>query len=163
MAKASEKGGFGLGTAIEVVMVIINSTKNKEPGADGKGGGLALDKNKLAWGLSGIAGQQVIKGFARRRERKELAREYAAGLISEADFKAGRRSKQVKRKKNRFGVGMLAGMAVGGTAYILAMPPEQRARLFKQLDQTATQIIGLVGELQGKPYSDDYEPKAGSN
>jgi len=163
MAKASEKGGFGLGTAIEVAMVIINSTKNKEPGASGKGG-LALDTNKLAWGLSGIAGQQVIKSFGRRRDRKELQREYAAGLISEADFKAGRRASQVKKKrKNRFGAGMLAGMAVGGTAYVLAMPPEQRARLFKQIDQTVSQITGIVGELQGKPYSEDYEPKADSN
>lgn len=160
MAKASEKGGFGLGTAIEIVMVIINSTKNKEPGTDGKGGGLTLDKNKLAWGLSGIAGQQALKSFSRRRERKQLAQEYEAGLISEADFKAGRRASQVKKKKNRFGTGLLAGLAVGGVTYILAMPPEQRARFFKQIDQIVNQVSGIIGELQGKPYSEDYEPKS---
>lgn len=159
MAKASEKGGFGLGTAIEIVMVIINSTKNKEPGTDGKGG-LTLDKNKLAWGLSGIAGQQALKSFSRRRERKQLAQEYEAGLISEADFKAGRRASQVKKKKNRFGTGLLAGLAVGGVTYILAMPPEQRARFFKQIDQIVNQVSGIIGELQGKPYSEDYEPKS---
>lgn len=163
MAKASEKSGFGLGTAIEVAMVILNSTKSKEPSADGKGGGMTLDKNKLAWGLSGIAGQQVLKGFSRRRDRKQLAREYAAGLINESDFKAGRRASQVKKKKSRFGVGMLAGMAVGGTTYILAMPPEQRDRFFKQLDHTVAQITGFVNELQGKPYSEDYESKTNPN
>ncbi len=152
--------GMGLGTALEVAMVILNSTKNKEPGPDGKGGGMALDSGKLAWGMSGIAGQQILKEFSRRRDRKQLRREFQAGLISEEDFKAGRHPNTLK-KKNRFGVGMLAGMAVGGTTYILAMPPEQRARFFKQIDKAVNQVTGFVNELQGKPYSQDYE--AGSD
>jgi hypothetical protein len=158
-SKDQKKGGLGLGPIIEVAMVIANSTKPKEPGPDGTGGGLTLDKNKLIWGLTGFAGKQVFKSVVSQRDRKQLKAELDAGLISPEDFEEGRHAPKPKKKSSQFGLAMLIGMVVGAVGYLLAMPSDQRARFFQQIDQAVNQIVGFVNELQGKPYSQDYEPK----
>ncbi len=157
MAKKTDSGGLSLGTIFEIVMVVLNSTKNKEPGKDGKGGGMTIDQSKLGWGLAGIAGQQSFKWFLGRREKKQLEREYASGLINLDDFKVGKRAEKAKKKSSRFGVGLVVGSLVGAATYLMALPPEQRTRFFQQLDRLVTQVVGFVNELQGKPYSQDYE------
>src|SRR5437588_7187086 len=96
----ANSGGISFSTLFEVAGVVLNSTRTKEPGKEGKAG-LAVDPQKLAMGLAGIAGQQVLKGFARRQARKRLKKELDAGLISLDDFKAGRTAAEVKKAKKK--------------------------------------------------------------
>lgn len=157
----ANSGGISFSTLFEVAGVVLNSTRNKEPNQEGKAG-LAVDPQKLALGLAGIAGQQVLKGFARRQTRKRLKKELDAGLISAEDFKAGRSAAEVKKdrkKSSLFRPGLVLGALVGGGLYLLSIPAEQREKLFKQVEQILAQVIGIVNEIQGKPYSQDYEEK----
>lgn len=156
----ANSGGISFSTLFEVAGVVLNSTKAKEPGGDGKSG-LAVDPQKLALGLAGIAGQQVLKGFARRQARKRLKKELDKGLISLEDFKAGRSAAEVKKARKRtslFRPGLIIGAVVGAGVYLLSLSPDQRDKLFKQVEQVLAQGIGIVNEIQGKPYSQDYEP-----
>ena len=158
----ANSGGISFSTLFEVAGVVLNSTRAKEPDSEGKPG-LAVDPQKLALGLAGIAGQQVLKGFARRRARKRLKKELDAGLISLEDFKAGRTAaevKQARKKTSLFKPGLLLGAAVGAGLYLMSLSPDQREKLFKQVEQMVAQVIGIINEIQGKPYSQDYEPKA---
>ncbi len=149
-----KKGGLDLGLLLELVGVVVNSTKNK----DGQKG-INIDTKKLAWGVAGIAGQQTLKGMGNWRQRRQLRKELKSGLIDLEDYQAGRSAASKKLKKNRLGPGMLVGSAIGGAVYLLSMPPEDRTRFFKQLDEALSQVAGLVNELQGKPYSKDFEEK----
>ncbi len=154
-----ESGKIGLGTLLEVGLVIANSTKNKPSQPDGTGGGWTLDVKKLSWGLVGIVAQQVISGFTRRQKLKTLNKDLTAGLITEEDYKAGRRADSSPQKKSRFGLGLLIGAATGGVSYLLAMTPEERSQFFKRLEKATGGLTGIFNDLQGKPYSEDYEPK----
>jgi hypothetical protein len=156
----AKSGGISFSTLFEVAGVVLNSTRSKEPDQEGKAG-LAVDPQKLALGLAGIAGQQVLTAFARRQSQKRLSKELAAGLISVEDFKAGRTAAEVKRKskKGLFRPALLLGVAVGAGLYLMSLSTEQREKLFKQLEQGLAQVIGLINEIQGKPYSQDYEDK----
>jgi hypothetical protein len=158
----ANSGGISFSTIFEVAGVVLNSTRTKDPDKSGKAG-LAVDPQKLAMGLAGIAGQQVLKGFARRQTRKRLKKELDAGLISVDDFKAGRSAAEVKRtRKNKtsfFRPGLIIGAIVGGGLYLLSLSPDQREKLFKQVEQMLAQVIGIINEIQGKPYSQDFEEK----
>jgi hypothetical protein len=154
----AKSGGISFSTLFEVAGVVLNSTRTKEPGKDGKAG-LAVDPQKLALGMAGIAGQEVLKSFARRQARKRLKKELDAGLISVEDFKAGRTAKEVKRKKSLLRPGLFFGIIVGAGLYLLSLSAEQREKLFKQVEQGLAQVIGIVNEIQGKPYSQDFEGK----
>ena len=156
----ADSGGISFSTLFEVAGVVLNSTRTKEPGKDGKAG-LAVDPQKLAMGVAGIAGQQVLKTLARRQARKRLKKELDAGLISLDDFKAGRSAADIRKKKKGglFKPGLIIGAIVGAGVYLLSLSPEQRDKLFKQLEETLAQVIGFVNEIQGKPYSQDFETK----
>lgn len=157
----ANSGGISFSTLFEVAGVVMNSTRTKEAGKDGKPG-LSFDPQKLALGLAGIAGQQVLKGFGRRQARKRLKKELDAGLISLEDFKAGRTSAEVKKAKKKaslFQPGLILGALIGAGVYLFSMPAEQREKLFKQVEATVVQVLGIVNEIQGKPYSQDYEEK----
>ncbi|MDB5080326.1 MAG: hypothetical protein JWP00_2250 [Chloroflexi bacterium] len=156
----ANSGGISFSTLFEVAGVVLNSTKTKQPDKDGKAG-LAVDPQKLALGMAGIAGQQVLKGFAQRQARKRLRKELAAGLISAEDFKAGRSAADIRRKNKKgfLRPGLLLGALVGGALYLLSLSPEDREKLFKQVEQGLAQIVGILNEIQGKPYSDDFEDK----
>ncbi len=154
----AKSGGISFSTLFEVAGVVLNSTRTKDADKNGKSG-LAVDPQKLALGMAGIAGQQVLKGFARRQAGKRLKKELAAGLISAEDFKAGRTSAEVRHKKSRLRPGLLVGAIVGAGLYLLSLSPEDRGKLFKQVEQGLAQIIGIVNEIQGKPYSQDFEEK----
>ncbi len=73
--------------------------------------------------------------------------------ISLEDLKAGI---QPKRKGGLSPV-LLLGTVVGGAVYLFTMNEEQRKAFFQQVDQLAGQAVAFVNELQGKPYSQDYE------
>lgn len=158
MAKSDK--GLDLGLVIKLAGVILNSTRNKQPEANGQGGGMTVDWRGLAWGLAGIGGQQLFGWFGQRRQNRQLQKQLAAGLITPEDVAEGRLNPDATKKGNAFGPGALVGAVVGAALYIMAMSPEQRNAFFKQLDQAATQLSGFINELQGKPYSNDYEPKA---
>src|SRR6478736_6175698 len=112
----ANSGGLSFSTLFEVAGIVLNSTRTKDPDKNGKAG-LSVDPQKLAMGLAGIAGQQVLKGFARRQARKRLKKELDAGLISVEDFKAGRSAAEVKRAKKKktslFRPGLIIGAIVG--------------------------------------------------
>lgn len=151
------KGGLDLGLILELVGVVVNSTRNRE---GDKAGGIGIDTKKLAWGVAGIAGQQALKGAGQWRKQRQLQKELKGGLIDLDDFKDGRLAADKKAdKKGGLGPGVLAGSAIGGALYLLSMSPEDRTRFFKQLDGAISQVAGLVNELQGKPYTPDYEAK----
>lgn len=155
----AKSGGISFSTLFEVAGVVLNSTRTKEGSKDGKAG-LAIDPQKLAMGMAGIAGQQVLKSFAQRQAKKRLRKELDAGLISLEDFKAGRSAADVRKKKGGlFKPGLLIGALVGAGIYLLTLSPEQREKLFKQIEETLAQVIGFVNEIQGKPYSQDFEKK----
>ena len=156
----ANSGGISFSTLFEVAGVVLNSTRTKDPDKTGKAG-LAVDPQKLALGLAGIAGQQVLKGFARRQSRKRLKKELDAGLISVEDFKAGRTAAEVRktRKKGLFRPALVLGLIAGAGLYVFSLSTEQREKLFKQIEQGLAQVIGIVNEIQGKPYSQDYEGK----
>ena len=148
----AEKGGIDLSLILELVGVVMSSTKKGEGQA-----GFAIDPKKLAFGVAGLAGQQGIQRFGKLRKRRQLTKELKAGLIDVSDFKAGRSAAEKKNKKNRFGPGVLVGSAIGGAVYLLSMSPEDRTHFFQQLDEAFSQAAGFINELQGKPYSTDYE------
>lgn len=154
----AKSGGIGFSTLFEVAGVVLNSTRSKETDENGKAG-LAVDPQKLALGLAGIAGQQVLTAFARRQARKRLSKELAAGLISVEDFKAGRTAAEVRHKMSVFRPALLLGAVVGAGLYLMSLSTEQREKLFKQIEQGVAQAIGLINEIQGKPYSQDFEDK----
>ncbi len=158
----ANSGGLSFSTLFEVAGVVLNSTRTKDADKNGKTG-LSVDPQKLVMGLAGIAGQQVLKVFAQRQTRKRLKKELEAGLISVEDFKAGRSAAEVKRtqkkKSGLFRPGLIIGAIVGGGLYLLTLSPGQREKLFKQVKQMLTQVIGIVNEIQGKPYSQDFEEK----
>ncbi len=158
MAKSG--GGINLGLLIEVGGVVANSLRSRE---EGKPGGIGVgnyvvDLQKLGLGVAGLGGQQVFRALRGRREKRELEQELQAGMITPEDFEEGRHAAK-PRKERRFGTGLVLGAISGGTIYILSLSAEEREKLFKGIDGAINSAVGLVNELQGKPYSPDFEPK----
>ncbi|HEX2914400.1 MAG TPA: hypothetical protein VH186_26610 [Chloroflexia bacterium] len=156
MAKSSK--GLDLGLLIEIAGVVLNSTRNKES-KEGQPGGMGIDSKKLAWGLAGVAGQQALKSYSQQRENKRIQKMIASGEIDLDDITKGGKIQKRKKKGGLFRRGLILGLIGGAVAYVLTLPEEKRAELFKQIEQLVSQAMGFVNELQGKPYSKDYEPK----
>lgn len=136
-----------LETVFELINGVASSVKR---GPNGKTD-LGIDPQKLGMVLASFAGRQVMAQVMNRRQRKTSEMEQALAYLRE---KAG-----IKPAKKKIGtLPFLIVGAVGGLAvYIATLKPEERAQLFKSLDHLINQVGGLANEIQGRPYTADYE------
>ncbi len=138
-----------LGTIFELVNGVASSVKR---GANGKTD-FAIDPQKLGMVLASFAGRQVMSQIMNRRNRKTSQMEQAVNYLRD---KAGVKPPKKKARTLPFLIfGAVSGLAV----YIATLKPEERALLFKNLDHLITEIGGFANEIQGKPYTADYEAR----
>lgn len=157
-SKNQKKKGFNLGLLLELGGVVLGSTRTRKENEAGIGN-FALDYRKLGLGLATLGGQKSFQLIANKNKIGQLRKALKTGLITPEQFEKGDLPKQA-RKKNQGGRNFLLGSMAGATLYVLALPAEQREQLFKQLDSLLKQAITLADEIQGKPYSQNFEPEA---
>lgn len=150
--------GLNLGLLLELGGVVLGSTRTRRENEFGVGN-FALDYRKFGLGLATLVGQKTLQGFGNKRKNGQLKKALAGGLISPEQFAKGELPEKTKAKKGSAGRNLLVGGLVGASVYLLALPPEQRERFFKQVDTVLRQVISLAEEIQGKPYSQNYEPE----
>ncbi len=138
-------GGLDFAAIMDLVNGIMGATRPKEDGE-----GSQIDTQKVAMVVLTFAGRQGLSWVLNQRRQKREVKMLAKGI------KPG---SETKKKGNKFGPVLLVGAGLGLAGYLLIMKPEDREALFKQVDKTINDVTGLVNELQGKPYSNDYERK----
>ncbi len=141
--------GLDLGTIIELANGLASTFKKGENGQSS----MAIDPQKLGMVMVSFAGRQVMARLMARRQRQAAELDEAIAYLRQ---RAG-----IKPPKRKIGVLplLVGGLGLGGAIYVALLKPEERTQLFKYLDGLANEISGLIGEIQGKPYSSDYEPK----
>jgi|GEM_PF-1896746 len=136
-----------LGTIFELINGVASSVKRGENGKTD----LGIDPQKLGMVLASFAGRQVVAQVMNRRQRKTSEMEQAMAYLRD---KAG-----IKPAKKKIGaLPFLIFGAVGSlVVYVVTLKPEERAQLFKNVDRLINQVGGLANEIQGRPYTADYE------
>lgn len=141
-------GGLDFGAIMELVNGIMGANRPKENGEEGT----QLDTQKIALVLLTFVGRQGLSWFMANRRRNNEAKMMARGIKAET---------AAQKKGSKLGPGLIVtgGLALAG--YLLAMKPEEREALFKQVDKLVDEAVGFVNEFQGKPYSNNFERDAG--
>jgi hypothetical protein len=137
-------GGLDIGAIIDLVNGVMGATKPKQDGEEGT----QIDVQKLGLVVLTFAGRQGLSWFLRQRRQKQEAKLLSKGIKPEA---------RSKKKGNKFVPGLVIGGALGLIGYLLVMKPEDRENLFKNIDKTVDEVVSLVNEIQGKPYTSNYE------
>lgn len=135
---------------IELAGAVLASSKR------GENNNFSVDFKKLGWSLAAIAGQKGLGQIGEWRLQRKVKSDLLAGRLTPDDVREGRLISNAKPGP-RYGGGMVVGLIVGTVVYVLSLTSEQRANLFKQIDTFINWINDFTAELQGKPYSDDYE------
>lgn len=148
------QGGLDLGALIELVSGIVDSVKQREDGQKG----FSVDYQKLSRSVAALAGRQALGWILSRRESRRNAYDEALDILR-TRANIPQRVKQPK-KKSRILPTLIIGALLSLAGYLLVMKPEQRQALFNTIDHYLDQAIGLANEIQGKPYSRDYEKKS---
>ncbi|MEI6042840.1 MAG: hypothetical protein WCS37_00490 [Chloroflexota bacterium] len=139
-------GGLDFGALLDLVNGIIEATKPKDEG-EGQGS-LQIDYKKIGLVLLTFAGKQGMSWFLTNRRQKKEARLLARGIRPDS------------RRKKRGGKllrGLVVSSGLGLVGYLLVMKPEEREILFKNINKVVDETLSLVNEVQGKPYSNNYE------
>lgn len=147
------QGGLDLGALIELVSGVVDSVRQREDGQKG----FTVDYQKLSRTVAGVAGRQAVSWVLSRRERRRSAYDEAVAILRERANLPQRVKKP--KKKSRLLPSLAVGTVLGVAGYLLVMKPEERQALFNTIDHYLDQAIGLANEIQGKPYSRDYEKK----
>jgi hypothetical protein len=152
----AQRNFLDIGTIIELVTGGMSHVKQKE----GDQKGVEVDFQQLSLLAGKVLGRRAIAYFMERREDKRTEWDEAINILR-------RRSnlppvERKKKKSSKFGTVVVILGAAAGAVYLLVMKPEERAALFQKIDGMINQVSGLVNELQGKPYSNDFEVKRGA-
>ncbi len=139
-------GGLDFGAIMELVNGIMGATKPKEEGQQG----FEIDFQKLGMVALSFAGRQGISWVLSNRRQKKEAKMLSMGIKPDA---------KADKKGGKFVPGLVIGAVLGIGGYLLSMKPEDREALFKNVDRAINEIMSLVGEFQGRPYSNNYERK----
>lgn len=139
-------GGLDFGAVMDLVNGVMGATRPKQ-GAEGEQGGFQVDTQKLALVFLTFAGRQGLSWFLNQRRQKKEAKLLAKGIKPSAKQKKG----------GKFLPGLVIGVILSVTGYLLVMKPEDREALFKNINKLVDEGMNLINEFQGKPYSSNYE------
>lgn len=158
-ADSKKKGLLSLDLLLEVGGVVLASTKNKKPDEPGLNvAGFGVDYTKLGTGMATVAAKRVFGAWQAGRKEARIKKAFANGLISREIYDQGELPTEFQSKRGRRGLGIvLIGAIVGAAFYVMSLTPEQRTKLFRQIDELVGGVMSFANELQGKPYSQDYE------
>ena len=143
--------GLDFGTIMEIASGVINSLKPQEEGKKS----IAFDSRKLAFGLGSIGLRFIFGEVMSRKQRKAEEMEKALDYLRE----------QAGIKKKRSGpsaaVFFVVGLVLSSGITFLRLSSEERSQLIKGVDYLVNEGIALANEIQGRPYTSDYELNKG--